>query len=70
MICLRCTPVGPTSFCVCVYACTLSGSWTEAEVPVQHVRSPPTADPGTKALCGTERSNRDTTRPGETQTEI
>lgn len=53
-----------------IILCVLSGSWKKAEVPVQYSRSPSSADLGTKTLCGTERSTRDTTRPGKTQTEI
>lgn len=68
MTSLHFTPDNPTSFCIRV--CALSGSWTAAEIPVQHLRSPPAADLGTKTLCGTDRSDRDTPRPGETQTEI
>lgn len=52
-----------------IISCVLPGSRTNAEVPVQHIRSPSSADLGTKTLCGTARSTRDTARPGETQTE-
>lgn len=42
----------------------------EAQVLFLHIRPSPTTDLGTEALCGSERNNRDTTRPEEAQTEI